>query len=195
MKKKISHRFLPDDLVLDIVARSRSPATIIPCAAVSKPLRRLILHPSFLRRVVIPSGTGHDDDDPSFIPSLLLGVYHRPRDDPCCPLAFVPAARGAAAGASIAAASSLPPVSPPADVEVERPIDGSHGGAGACVLVVPTGPCRRAGPSSCSAGGAMSSATITAGSSPCGTPRRAGEGCSRPTTTRCSTRASSSSTS
>ncbi|EEE54446.1 hypothetical protein OsJ_01531 [Oryza sativa Japonica Group] len=131
MMKKISHQFLPDDLVLDIVARSRSPATIIRCAAVSKPLRRLILHPSFLRRVVIPSGTGHDDDDPSFIPSLLLGVYHRPRDDPCCPLAFVPAARGAAAGASIAAASSLPPVSPPADVEVERPIDGSHGGAGA----------------------------------------------------------------
>uniref|UniRef100_A0A0D9Y7L7 DUF7595 domain-containing protein n=1 Tax=Oryza glumipatula TaxID=40148 RepID=A0A0D9Y7L7_9ORYZ len=130
MKKKISHRFLPDDLVLDIIARSRSPATIIRCAAVSKPLRRRILHPSFLRRVVIASGTGDDDPLPSFIPSILLGVYHRPRDDPCCPLAFLPAA-----------ASSLPPVSPTADDAApidDDDDDDSHGGA--CVFGGPYRP-------------------------------------------------------
>uniref|UniRef100_J3LQT8 DUF7595 domain-containing protein n=1 Tax=Oryza brachyantha TaxID=4533 RepID=J3LQT8_ORYBR len=126
-------QFLPDDLIVDeIVARGCSPATIVRCAAVSKPLRRRILRPAFLTRRLPALGLPRSDGGGAadlFVPSLLLGVYHRARDDPCSPLAFVPAA-----GAASIAASSLDLVPPPA---AATPVSDDHaggGGGGVCVF-------------------------------------------------------------
>ncbi|KAE8796038.1 hypothetical protein D1007_29079 [Hordeum vulgare] len=46
---------LPADLLLEIIACS-DPGTLVRCAATCKPLRRDILHPSFIRRISQPGG-------------------------------------------------------------------------------------------------------------------------------------------
>ncbi|KAG8056049.1 hypothetical protein GUJ93_ZPchr0001g32619 [Zizania palustris] len=101
---------LPDDLVLEIIVRSSSAATIVRCAAVSRSLRRRILHPAFVRRLrgVIPFDDGADGHH-GFIPSLLLGLYHRTKD-PCRLPAFVPAEAGASIATSLALASPETPI-------------------------------------------------------------------------------------
>uniref|UniRef100_I1NQ26 F-box domain-containing protein n=1 Tax=Oryza glaberrima TaxID=4538 RepID=I1NQ26_ORYGL len=104
------HQILPDDLVLEIIARS-SPATIIRCGAISKPLRRRILHPAFLRRLrVVNAGDDTGNSRCGFVPSLLLGLYRRAKDL-CSPLALVPP--DTAGAASIATSLALvPPATP-----------------------------------------------------------------------------------
>lgn len=104
------HQNLPDDLVLEIIARS-SPATIIRCGAISKPLRRRILHPAFLRRLrVVNAGDDTGNSRCGFVPSLLLGLYRRAKDL-CSPLALVPP--DTAGAASIATSLALvPPATP-----------------------------------------------------------------------------------
>ncbi|TVU35795.1 hypothetical protein EJB05_17699, partial [Eragrostis curvula] len=95
---------LPDDLVLEIVARCPTVADVIRCAATSKPLRRGILNKPFLRR--LRYSLLRDGLDGTFIPSLLVGLYHK-TNDPRHPLEFIPAADGAWRPSSSVAA--LPP--------------------------------------------------------------------------------------
>jgi hypothetical protein len=105
-----SKQLLPDDLVLEIVARCPTIAGVIRCAAASKPVRRGILHASFLRRLrgfLNRSGGEHGGQAPVSVRKLLLGLYHQsgdPRGQP----AFVPVPDGASLPPSVAA---LPPAS------------------------------------------------------------------------------------
>ncbi|KAK3164897.1 hypothetical protein QOZ80_1AG0026210 [Eleusine coracana subsp. coracana] len=79
----------PDNLVLEIVARCRTAADVIRCAATSKPIRSGILSEPFLRCLV-----RHGDGNGDFIPVLLVGLYHKTNDDPDRPLPFVPVPGG-----------------------------------------------------------------------------------------------------
>ncbi|KAK3146648.1 hypothetical protein QOZ80_3BG0269400 [Eleusine coracana subsp. coracana] len=60
-------RILPTDLLLEIIARTDAE-TIVRCAATSKPLRRDILRPDFIRRVC------HEHE--GVVPAFLLGFVH-----------------------------------------------------------------------------------------------------------------------
>lgn len=83
---------LPDDVVLDIVARCGTIGDAIRCAATSKSLRRGILDAPFLRhlRGFLDNGGEHGDDEGRpFIPALLLGLYHQ-SGDPRLQPSFVP---------------------------------------------------------------------------------------------------------
>ncbi|KAL6614845.1 hypothetical protein ACP70R_037115 [Stipagrostis hirtigluma subsp. patula] len=101
-----SRQLLPDDLVLEIVVRLATIASVICCAATCKPIRRGILHEPFLRRFLARNNGGHGAHG-SFIPSLLLGLYHQ-AEDPHRPPAFAPAADGASYPASVAALPTAP---------------------------------------------------------------------------------------
>nr|TKW20904.1 hypothetical protein SEVIR_4G197600v2 [Setaria viridis] len=62
---------LPSDLLLEIAARSDA-ATVLYCAATSKPLRSAILDPVFRRLLALRSAANG-----GFDPALLLGVSYR----------------------------------------------------------------------------------------------------------------------
>ncbi|KAG2590435.1 hypothetical protein PVAP13_5NG402600 [Panicum virgatum] len=101
-------QLLPDDLVLEVVARCPTISDVIRCAAASKPLRRGILHASFLRRLrgfLNRCGGEHGGQAPFSIRNLLLGLYHQ-SGDPSRQPAFVPASDAASLPPSVAA---LPP--------------------------------------------------------------------------------------
>ncbi|CAO1948201.1 unnamed protein product [Urochloa humidicola] len=101
---------LPDDLVLEIVARCRTIAGVIRFAVASKPIRRGILNAPFLRRclrgLLLRSGGEHGNGAPP-VRRLLLGLYHR-NNDPDRPPAFVPAS-DAVADSLPASVAALPP--------------------------------------------------------------------------------------
>lgn len=106
------NQLLPDDLVLEIVARCGTIGAAIRCAATSKSLRRGILHAPFLRhlRGFLNNGGEHGDHGGRpFIPTLLVGLYHQ-SGDPHLQPSFVPAASdGARLPTSLAALPSAPP--------------------------------------------------------------------------------------
>ncbi|KAL6637966.1 hypothetical protein ACP70R_025538 [Stipagrostis hirtigluma subsp. patula] len=62
---------IPDDLLLEIFARFADATTIVRCAATSKPIRRAVLDPEFLRRRAMASGNGGRLD-----PAFLVGVSY-----------------------------------------------------------------------------------------------------------------------
>uniref|UniRef100_A0A0D9VWE0 DUF7595 domain-containing protein n=1 Tax=Leersia perrieri TaxID=77586 RepID=A0A0D9VWE0_9ORYZ len=102
-------QFLPHDVVLEIAARISCPATVVRCAALSKPIRRAVLRRQFLRRLVrrrAIAGAAANNRR-RFVPSLLLGVYHRPIRHASAdrPLEFSPAS---ASAARVAASLALP---------------------------------------------------------------------------------------
>ncbi|OEL19286.1 hypothetical protein BAE44_0019695 [Dichanthelium oligosanthes] len=100
-------QLLPDDLVLEIVARCPTIADVIRCAAASKPIRRGILHASFLRRFrgfLIRNGGEHGHGRPP-VRKLLLGLYHQ-SSDPHRQPAFVSVSDGVNLPPTVAA---LPP--------------------------------------------------------------------------------------
>ncbi|TVU46408.1 hypothetical protein EJB05_05943, partial [Eragrostis curvula] len=102
----VSEQLLPDDLLLEIVARCPTIADAIRCAATSKPIRRGILNAGFLRGFLSRS-CGGVDRDPCF-PSLLLGMYHQ-AEDPRLPPVFVPVANNANYPRSMTTALPPPP--------------------------------------------------------------------------------------
>ncbi|KAL6637972.1 hypothetical protein ACP70R_025544 [Stipagrostis hirtigluma subsp. patula] len=65
---------LPVDLLLDVVARSDDAATVVRCAAASKPLRRAVLEPAFRRRLAARRAAANGG---GFDPALLLAVSYR----------------------------------------------------------------------------------------------------------------------
>jgi hypothetical protein len=103
------NQLLPDDLVLEIVARCGTIGDAIRCAATSKSIRRGILHAPFLRhlRGFLNNGGEHGDDGRPFIPLLLLGLYHQ-SGDPHLQPSFVPASDGAKLPPSLVALPSPP---------------------------------------------------------------------------------------
>uniref|UniRef100_K3XS14 DUF7595 domain-containing protein n=1 Tax=Setaria italica TaxID=4555 RepID=K3XS14_SETIT len=115
MKTEVeSRQELPDDLVLEIIARCPTIADVIRCAVASKPIRRGILHAPFLRRLrgfLTRNGNGRPP-----VRKLLLGLYHQ-IGDPHRQPPFAPASDGA-------------DLLPPSVAELAPAPD--RGGGGAC---------------------------------------------------------------
>ncbi|CAL4948487.1 unnamed protein product [Urochloa decumbens] len=121
---------LPDDLVLEIVARCPTIAGVIRCAAASKPIRRGILNAPFLRRLLRSlfhnNGGGEHGHGGPPLRKLLLGMYHK-NNDPRRPPAFVPASDDGSADLLPPSVAALPPAPPSCDVAAGDDDDG-----GAC---------------------------------------------------------------
>ncbi|CAL4962400.1 unnamed protein product [Urochloa decumbens] len=114
---------LPDDLVLEIVARCRTIAGVIRCAAVSKPIRRGILNAPFLRGLLHRSGGENGHGAPPLL-NLLLGLYHK-NNDPRRPPAFVPASGDGGADLLPPSVAALPPAP-------SRDVTAGDDGGGPC---------------------------------------------------------------
>ncbi|KAJ1284519.1 hypothetical protein BS78_03G210400 [Paspalum vaginatum] len=111
-------QLLPDDLVLEIVARCGTIADAIRCASTSKPVRRGILSAPFLRRLQgflrsRNNGGEYVNDDPAVLPKLLLGLYHQSADPGRQP-EFAPASSAVANASLPPTVAALPPAPPDA---------------------------------------------------------------------------------
>ncbi|CAL4944644.1 unnamed protein product [Urochloa decumbens] len=66
---------IPLDPLLDILARTDA-ATVVRCAATSKPVRRAILDPAFRHVITAPRATDTNTNGCGFVPAFLLGFSY-----------------------------------------------------------------------------------------------------------------------